>query len=100
MLELIASVLSPISHYASMPRVRFALLASIEINLNMSESLRHLCDHPCGHCVHCVTCLSIYVFHCAKIDSVQTQRMQGKTRIVGARLKSPHVTGLNRGPGN
>ena len=53
----------------------------------MSESLRHLCDHPCVHCVHCVTYLPLYVFHCAKIDSVQTQLTQGKKRIVGARLK-------------
>ena len=28
----------------------------------------------------------LYVFHCAKIDSVQTQLTQGKKRIVGARL--------------
>ena len=53
----------------------------------MSESLRHLCDHPCVHCVHCVTFLPLYVFHCAKIDSVQTQLTQGKKRIAGARLK-------------
>ena len=88
-LELIASVLSPLSHYVSGPRVRFALLAlvaSIEINSNMSESLRHLCHHHCVHCVNCVTYLPLYVFHCAKIDSVQTQWKQGKKRIVGARL--------------
>ena len=81
MLELIASVVSPTSHYVSGPRVRFALLAlvaSMEINSNMFESLRHLCDHPCIHCVHCLTYLPLYVFHCAKIDSVQTQWTQGK----------------------
>ena len=52
----------------------------------MSESLRHLCVPPCVRCVHCVPCLPLYVFHCAKIDSVLTQPTQGKKRIVGARL--------------
>ena len=52
----------------------------------MSETLRHLCVPPCVRCVHCVPCLPLYVFHCAKIDSVLTQPTQGKKRIVGARL--------------
>ena len=62
------------------------LLASVQLNSNMSESLRHLCVPPCVRCVHCVPCLPLYVFHCAKIDSVLTQPTQGKKRIVGARL--------------
>ena len=54
----------------------------------MSESLRHLCVPPCVRCVHCVPSLPLYVFHCAKIDSVLTQPTQGKKRIVGARLNA------------
>ena len=60
----------------------------------MSESLRHLCVPPCVHCVHCVPCLPLYVFHCAKIDSVLTQPTQGKKRIVGARLNERVTSSL------
>ena len=70
------------------------LLASVQLNSNMSESLRHLCVPPCVRCVHCVPCLPLYVFHCAKIDSVLTQPTQGKKRIVGARL---YMYNVNRG---
>ena len=87
--ELIVLVVSPISHYVSGPRVRFALLAfvaPVETNSNMSKSLCHLCDHPCNHCVHFITYLQLDVIHCGKIDSVQTQLTQGKKCIVGARF--------------
>ena len=73
-LELIALAVFLISHYVSGPWVRFALLASIQINLNMSESLHHLCDHPCVHCLLFITYLPLYVFHCFKIDSVQIRK--------------------------
>ena len=85
-LELIASAVFLISHYVSGPWVRFAFLALLASKSNMSESLRHLCDHTC---VHCVTYLPLHIFHCAKIESVQTQWTQGQKRLVGAR----HFTG-------
>ena len=82
------SLASPLSHYVSGTESGLSclrLLASVQLNSNMSESLRHLCVPPC---VHCVPCLPLYVFHCAKIDSVLTQPTQGKKRIVGARLNT------------
>ena len=55
----------------------------------MSISLRPLCHPPCDHCV---TYLLLYVFHCAKIDSVQThQWTQGQKRLVGARYSRNEV---------
>ena len=68
-----------LSHTMSGPWVRFVLLASIKINSNMSESLHQLCDHPCVNCITLrhLSPTKIYVFYCAKNDSVQTQWTQG-----------------------
>ena len=88
---IVASIASPLSHCVSGTESGLSclrLLASVQLNSNMSESLRHLCVPPC---VHCVPCLPLYVFHCAKIDSVLTQPTQGKKRIVGARLNTAEV---------
>ena len=98
MLELIASVVSPISHCVrALSQICIACIACVNRNRNMSESLRHLCDHPCilcVPCVHCITYLPLYVFHCAKIDSVQTQWTQGKKHIVEARFTSAQLLSL------
>ena len=82
---MVASLASPLSHYVSGTESGLSCLrlpASVQLNSNMSESLRHLCVPPC---VHCVPCLPLYI-HCTKTDSVLTQPTQGKKRTVGARL--------------
>ena len=55
--------------------------ASKEINSNMSESLRQLATilaSIASTVSPCVTYLTLYIFYCDKIGSVQTQLTQGK----------------------
>ena len=88
-LELIALAVFLISHYAS-EFYLLALLAPMKINSNMCVTFVTILASIGSTASPCVTYLPLYVFHCAKIYSVQTQWTQGKKRIVGARLYSPN----------
>ena len=89
MLELIASVVSPISHCVrTLSQICIACIGCV--SRNKLEHVRIFASplRPSLRPLRPVCHLSPpYVFHCAKIDSVQTQLTQGKKRIVGARLK-------------
>ena len=61
-LQLIALAAFLIHHYVSGLLVRFALLASIKINLNMTESLHHPCDPPCIHYVQYVLSSNVHFY--------------------------------------